>query len=559
MFDALDGFYASKEDSAYYTCFVDENFYEKHPDPRITASVHLKDFINCKDRIFSLATDLEFSQDGKSAVSQSVYTLKQRSIACFYDMNDETLNKFGLESVEEQKHILYEPEPGEREVWDGRKNTWQKLDGQVGNCNMHGMEWGLKKSPFLSGFILRKDGSLKESRPISGQADDPVIMLIRNRDLNGNGYLDEEELRWYVPAIGQLVGMWLGEPAMAKEAALWKSSFDIYIGADGKKINKDPVQGYTASTYGPYSTIWSELGGYISHTYLRHMISVRSLGSGVVSGRMDREVSSPYYKYDEASRTLEVFLADEAMRSFSYRELQPHNERDTQNRLYKKFQLAQEPMLMDTIAEFECTDPSHLRFDKDTPSKVTWTGTTLKLIEIDNAKRDKFTIAQDYHEAGDGVTPAGAWRLPNERELTLIQLAFNFFQDEDNLPFSPMVKPGDKDAVGDAYGWYNPLSLTCDLSDKRNHNFKHRLCAVFHCRTAYSYSRYYPGRHEYTPTGYILNYWKTDSERELLKIRRVEMHMMPYYSDERGMVEEDKEERKKYGRAGVFCVRDVRY
>ena len=45
----------------------------------------------------------------------------------------------------------------------------------------------------------------------------------------------------------------------------------------------------------------------------------------------------------------------------------------------------------------------------------------------------------------------------------------------------------------------------------------------------------------------------------MLKIRRVEMHMMPYYSDERGMVEEDKEERKKYGRAGVFCVRDVRY
>ena len=114
MFDALDEFYASKEDSAYYTCFVDENFYERHPDPRITVPVHLKDFINCKDRIFSLATDLEFSQDGKSAVSQSVYTLKQRSIACFYDMNDETLNKFGLESVEEQKHILYEPEPGER-------------------------------------------------------------------------------------------------------------------------------------------------------------------------------------------------------------------------------------------------------------------------------------------------------------------------------------------------------------------------------------------------------------------------------------------------------------
>ena len=82
---------------------------------------------------------------------------------------------------------------------------------------------------------------------------------------------------------------------------------------------------------------------------------------------------------------------------------------------------------------------------------------------------------------------------------------------------------------------------------------------MFHCRTAYSYSRYYPGRHEYTPTGYILNYWKTDSEMELLKIRRVEMHMMPYYSDWRGMGEDTDEDREKYGRAGVFCVRDVRY
>ena len=91
-----------------------------------------------------------------------------------------------------------------------------------------------------------------------------------------------------------------------------------------------------------------------------------------------------------------------------------------------------------------------------------------------------------------------------------------------------------------------------------SHNFKHRLCAVFHCRTAYSYSRYYPGRHEYTPTGYILNYWKTDSEEGFQIIRRVEMHMMPYYSDWRGMVEDTDEDREKYGKAGVFCVRDVK-
>ena len=120
VFDALDEFYASGKDIAYYTCFVDENFYEKHPDLRINANVQLKDFINCKDRIFSLATDLKFSPDDKSAVSQSVYTLKQRSIACFYDMNDHTLNKFGVESVEEMDALIFPMDNDVKSYWDGR-------------------------------------------------------------------------------------------------------------------------------------------------------------------------------------------------------------------------------------------------------------------------------------------------------------------------------------------------------------------------------------------------------------------------------------------------------
>ena len=144
-------------------------------------------------------------------------------------MNDETLNKFGLESVEEQTAILYEPESDQREVWDGRKNTWQKLDGQVGNCNIHGMEWGLKKSPFLSGFILRKDGSLKESRPISGQADDPVIMLIRNRDLNGNGYLDEEETALVCTCHRAIGGYVAGRACHGKKKPPCGKRLSIYI------------------------------------------------------------------------------------------------------------------------------------------------------------------------------------------------------------------------------------------------------------------------------------------------------------------------------------------
>lgn len=551
VFDALDEFYASGEDSAYYTCFVDENFYEKHPDPRINAKMQLKDFINCKDRIFSLATDLKFSPDDKSAVSQSVYTLKQRSIACFYNMNDHTLNKFGVESVEEMDALVFPVgKDGGGDCWDGRKNTWDIAEAALGKADIHVSN--NNDHIFQSGFILTKDGRLQEIRPMSGIGNESKILFVRNRDLNGDGYLNEDELRWYVPAIGQLLGMWLGEPAMEKEAALWKLPFEEYMNKPGKTMNDEGLHTFSASTGGSYSSLLPEAGGYVSVSDNRHVVAVRSLGAGEVNGRMDNEVSSPYYKYNKADRTLEVFLADEAMRSFSYRELQPHSEREPQNRLYRKFQLAKEPMLEDITITETCDNKRHGTANKT----ETWKGKTLKLVEIDHAKRDKFTVAQYYHEAGDGVASAGTWRLPNERELTLMMLAFNFFQDDNNLPFAPPITPGSTDAAGDGYGWYNPYSLKCTAGPNvRKHEWTHELCAMFHCRTAYAYSRYYPDKNEFTPTGYILNYWKSDSEVELNKSRRVDLHML---HPGNGMVEDNNADRKKYGRAGVFCVRDVR-
>ena len=306
---------------------------------------------------------------------------------------------------------------------------------------------------------------------------------------------------------------------------------------------------------GSYSSLFPEAGGYVSVVADKHVVAVRSLGPGEVNGRMDKVISAPYYKYNEADRTLEVFLADEAMRSFSHRELQPHSEREPQNRLYRKFQLARQPMLVDTTITVTCNNPRHNRTDLDHKTE-TWTGKTLKLVEIDHAKRAKFTIAQNYHEASDRVVSAGSWRLPNERELTLIMLAFNFFQDDNNLPFSPPVTPGSTDATGDAYGWYNPFSLKCTAgTNARQHEWTHKLCAMFHCRTAYAFSRYYPDKNEFTPTGYILNYWKSDSDVYLNKARRVDLHML---NPDHGMVEDNKKDQEKYGKAGVFCVRDVK-
>lgn len=53
--------------------------------------------------------------------------------------------------------------------------------------------------------------------------------LSRNRDLNGNGVIDENELRWYLPAIKQYIGLAVGDNVLPKDARLYNEGAE---GAD---------------------------------------------------------------------------------------------------------------------------------------------------------------------------------------------------------------------------------------------------------------------------------------------------------------------------------------
>ena len=48
--------------------------------------------------------------------------------------------------------------------------------------------------------------------------------LTRNRDLDGNGIIDDNELRWYLPSVKQYLGFIMGEDALPKEARLYNRS-----------------------------------------------------------------------------------------------------------------------------------------------------------------------------------------------------------------------------------------------------------------------------------------------------------------------------------------------
>ena len=46
--------------------------------------------------------------------------------------------------------------------------------------------------------------------------------MARNRDNNGDGVIDQDEIRWYTASINQLVGLWIGKDALSLTARLYQ-------------------------------------------------------------------------------------------------------------------------------------------------------------------------------------------------------------------------------------------------------------------------------------------------------------------------------------------------
>lgn len=59
-----------------------------------------------------------------------------------------------------------------------------------------------------------------------------LACLTRNRDLDGDGTLEDDKIRWYNSACAQVLGLRVGEPAMPAEAALYPRSTEGFARPD---------------------------------------------------------------------------------------------------------------------------------------------------------------------------------------------------------------------------------------------------------------------------------------------------------------------------------------
>lgn len=248
--------------------------------------------------------------------------------------------------------------------------------------------------------------------------------MSRNRDENGNGTIDENEIKWYLASVDQYKGMWAGEEAFDTDARLFKATESEWLAlkkafGNGVDAKLSPWHYFTCSSA---NTFWAEEGCATGTNSSATMVRcIRTL----VSNSDGLESAETYYSYKD--NIVELKLNDVALRTHQSGGFQTYFERGKDsNKLYKKFKIA---------------------------SANLTGGPYSKTQVISTAKGSGFINASDdvcQKAAGYG----GSWRVPNQRELSIMSAVNKNLTDLYSCTSFTGVQSGYyKGGTGNEYGF----------------------------------------------------------------------------------------------------------
>ncbi|MED9899323.1 MAG: hypothetical protein UFM30_00710 [Bacteroidales bacterium] len=347
------------------TVFVDEFYYDKNPVTSETRSDLWKYFVNKDDRKLHILCNSVKSLDGESSMTGSVVTIQQSSIQCVYNTDPSYTalqTAWGVENADEDAGRLVDGK-----YWsvtsdinnsnkDNRNNNDQ-FNGLYNSCK----EWGLSigtGNTFDGGiWSTYMDYEVANSTPQlnSDHKYMRYACMNRNRDNNGDGKIDRNEVRWYLASIRQLVGMYVGDGLLNSKTKLYnKSAAD----RESNEISRWQQHIVSSTNFGNNSNnptiLWAEEGTSTSLFYHNwgsdiqgsEIRCVRNLGN--IDGNSEEsypidKAPDDYIVYDKDSRTFTcTHLNSQALRYYTSKELIYSDERSQENRLYKKFEVAPE-------------------------------------------------------------------------------------------------------------------------------------------------------------------------------------------------------------------------
>lgn len=345
------------------TCFVSENYYSN-----LTWDQYVNDV---NKRAFYVANNVWVSKDTRSVYAEAQYGLTQHNIQTFYDVKQAgKVTAYGCETINDEE--------GKGFSDDGRTST---------NDNWH---------PYQSNGSDTWDGRANMKQDLSGLTWDNLksnkslvkACMSRNRDLNGNGTIEDNEIRWYAPAVNQYIGLWIGEEVISTEAKLFNKKTTT--------LSKDNDPGcrmlYYTSTSG-INTYFSEEGMATNNHDSRWKATLIRCVRNLQSNDNDKGYAkSPTKFWTTSNSDKDVELDKVDSRALivggSSNELIGHTERSDINKPAKSFRIA----------------------DKTYPASNSYSASMQNVVD------GKFICNGNYYQNDY------KWRVPNQREMSVMYL-----------------------------------------------------------------------------------------------------------------------------------------